>query len=78
MIQLAEVTLLLPRGRQEGLDGDDGAGSIAGPGALWAWLENVVEVDVDLLVIEGHTAFDLCALKLWSAVVPHDIIVNIA
>ena len=78
MIQFAQVTLLLQRGRQAGLDGDDGAGSLTSPGALWARLEDVVEVDVDLLVVEGHTALDLCALELRSAVVPHDIIVNVA
>ena len=78
MIQFAQVTLLLPQGRQVGLDGDDGAGSLTSPGALWAWLEDVVEVDVDLLVVEGHTALDLCAFELWSAVVPHDVIVDLA
>ena len=78
MIQFAHVSPLLPRGRQAGLDGDYGAGSLTSPGALRARLEDVVEVDVDLLVVEGYTPLDLSAFELWSAVVPHDVIVNIA
>ena len=78
MIQFAQVTLLLPQGRQVGLDGDDGAGSLTSPGALWARLEDVVKVDVDLLVVEGDAALDLCALELRGAVPPDDIFQSFA
>ena len=61
-----------------GLDGDDGAGSLTSPGALWARLEDVVEVDVDLLVVEGHTALDLRALELGGAVPPDEVLKDLA
>ena len=50
----------------------DGAGALAHR-VLGAWLEDTVDVYVQLLVVEGDAALDLCALELRGAVPPDDV-----